>query len=80
MRIGIWRIIEENTYLITLELLLNALERYFGKGYESFLEMAKNKTYPFGYNKKKNKEKLDMGIQELEQLILQEIDWRNYDK
>ncbi|MDC2826172.1 hypothetical protein PHA51_09050 [Rodentibacter pneumotropicus] len=31
------------------------------KGYERFLEMAKNKTYPFGYNKKKNKEKARYG-------------------
>ncbi|OOF60663.1 hypothetical protein, partial [Rodentibacter sp. Ppn85] len=31
------------------------------KGYERFLEMAKNKAYPFGYNKKKNKEKTRYG-------------------
>ncbi|MBN6070261.1 LysM peptidoglycan-binding domain-containing protein [Aggregatibacter actinomycetemcomitans] len=31
------------------------------KGYMRFLEMAENKEYPFGYNKKKNKEKSRYG-------------------
>ena len=31
------------------------------KGYIRFLEMAENKSYPFGYNKKKNKEKSRYG-------------------
>lgn len=31
------------------------------KGYIRFLEMAENKNYPFGYNKKKNKEKSRYG-------------------
>lgn len=31
------------------------------KGYERFLEMAKNRAHPFGYNKKKNKEKSRYG-------------------
>ena len=31
------------------------------KGYERFLEMAKNRAHPFGYDKKKNKEKSRYG-------------------